>query len=209
MQVVNTLCDLCHTVGKDVTAVTTMVVAINKKATELDVCSDHSDEIHARLEDVFEVGRRPGNLNLVAPTGNGKPAKNKEGDFACDRCTRSFPTLQGLSMHRSRTHKLMSATKEATRKREVKAAEANGHVSELPMETAELPEGMDRAKAEAMIDDGWCIYDETHGPFQGRSNVGTHLRKQHGVSISALGLAQPTGQAARQARAHSKDLAHA
>lgn len=184
MQVVSTLCDLCHAERIDTPAVETVTVTINKRGTELDVCQSHHDEINARLEDLFEVGRRPGNLNLVTSS---KPSKTKEGEFGCDRCTRSFATLQGLSMHRTRTHKLMSDTREAKRKRD-KKADANG--------VAELPEGMDLAKAEAMIDDGWCIYDSSHGPFQGRANVGTHLRKMHGVSITALGLAHPTGSLA-------------
>jgi hypothetical protein len=183
MQIVSTLCDPCHTVGRDTPAVEAVIVSVNKRATELDVCQEHRDEIDARLEDLFEVGRRPGNINLNV--GNGKASKTKEGDFACDRCTRSFPSLQGLSMHRSRTHKVLSTTPEATRKRLVKAALAG-----------ELPNGMSHDEASDMLDRGECIFDETHGPFHGRSNVATHIRKMHGVSITDLGLANPTGMAA-------------
>lgn len=187
MQVVSTLCDLCHAERIDTPAVETVTLTINKRGTELDVCQSHHDEINARLEDLFEVGRRPGNLNLVT---TGKPTKTKEGEFGCDRCTRSFATLQGLSMHRTRTHKLQSATKEATRKREAKAALTlvDGH--------PQLPDGLDPEEATRIIDSGWCIFDSSHGPFHGRSNVATHLRKMHGVSITALGLANPTGSAA-------------
>jgi hypothetical protein len=187
MQIVSTLCDLCHAIGKDVVAVETVVVAINKKATELDVCQDDLDEINGRVEDLFEIGRRPGSLNLSV--GNSSKAKVKEGEFTCDRCTRSFQTLQGLSMHRTRTHGMMSTTKDAERKRALKAA-LDGH----------LPNDMSHEEAEAMMDKGICIFDDSHGPFSSRTNVATHIRKMHGVSITELGLANPTGRAAHHDR---------
>lgn len=187
MQIVSTLCDLCHATGEDEVAIDTVVVAINKKATELDLCQAHIDEINARLEDLFDIGRRPGNLNLTVSGKAGSKTKDKDGEFGCDRCTRSFATIQGLSMHRTRSHKLMSTTNDARRKRALKAA-LDGH----------LPDDMTREEAEALIDQGMCIFEDSHGPFQGRNNVATHMRKMHGVSITELGLANPSGHPAHK-----------
>jgi len=179
MQVVSTLCDICHDEGEETPAVQTVVIAVNKNAIETDLCQPHIEYVESRLEQYFQVGRRPGNVNITTSKGKVAPGG---GEFACDHCTRAFATLQGLRMHQTRSHKILSQTKEAIRKREAKAA------------GGALPPGMTSDEADALLDKGVCIYDpDDHGPFPNRSGAGSHLRGTHGVSLSALGLSRPPG----------------
>jgi len=185
MQIVSTLCDIHHNQGESIPAIDTVVITINRKGTELDLCQECIDDLETDTATYFEIGRRPGNINLVTAKGKVAPGG---GEYACDRCTRAFATLQGLRMHQTRAHKVLSQTKEAIRKREAKAAGGN------------LPPGMTHEQADAMLDAGKCIYNpDEHGPFSDRSGAGSHIRGIHGVSLSSLGLSRPPG--ARRASA--------
>lgn len=179
MQVINTLCDLCmEQQNQKVEADEAVVITVNRNAIEVDLCQHCRSSLDDYLALFYNVGRRPDTLAIRNP----KPKQRRGTEqFDCEvkGCDRSFDSLQGLSMHNTRTHGNAQGDTRRLKGENVIGLKAN---------RAELPEGMTLEDAQRITDGGGCIFDAHHGPFSGRGNVGSHLRQAHGASLTSLGL---------------------
>lgn len=188
-QEITTICDVCSSRGQRTEAEETVVVTVNRRAIEADLCVDCNNDLNNGLTYLFQVGRRPETLQLRIPTTGKRGKPQVGGEFACDvaGCEKSFPTLQGLSMHNTRAH---GNGQGATRRHTVNPSTHNGStpIPQLKANRTDLPDGMTKVEANELIDQGFCPFDIDHGPFKGRMNIGSHLRQAHQASFTSLGL---------------------
>lgn len=110
MQIINNVCDRCFNDDTQVPSDGTTLIEINARGIEVDLCTKHSEELTELLAPYYEVGRRPDRVSVPkAPKSQRvhKATKN-DGHYNCleGDCKRFFTSLQGLAMHRYRTHNL-------------------------------------------------------------------------------------------------------
>lgn len=109
MQKIQTLCDLCHAEhAEEIEASRQGVpIAIGTNVIIVDLCEPHQLMLENTLNPFFLAGRRPD--AIVAPPKLSKSGGKKppaEGDYTCPvtGCIRSFTSMQGLAMHKTRKH---------------------------------------------------------------------------------------------------------
>jgi hypothetical protein len=93
--VIQSWCDVCQSDDIRTPATFSPQLIIGGKPVEIDLCDGHATPVVSVLDDIERFGRRP----------NGAPGRAPVSDsFVCDLCQRDFPTKQGLTMHKTRTH---------------------------------------------------------------------------------------------------------
>lgn len=108
-QLITNVCDLCQVEGKDrVEAVGNEQLQQGRRAIVVDLCEKHREDLLQALEPFFAAGRRPDQPFIPRPTT--PRVARPTGEFPCDQegCNRVFSTLQGVSMHKTRSHSMPS-----------------------------------------------------------------------------------------------------
>src|SRR4051812_40105855 len=118
MQITKTLCDRDYSRGKEVTeGVTTITFALGKRQFEVDLCPACHEALNKAVEPFVNDGRRAGRP-ATAPSSPPRATATDPGPHKCEEkgCSRSFETVQGLSMHRFRSHAIKNGRAKAKEK---------------------------------------------------------------------------------------------
>lgn len=96
------LCDLCALDDKDNDDASTLGVAINGQAFEIDLCGEHASTIIMLQETLAEHGRK---IPKHGGSGNGKKSGSNGGPGGdCPVCGKSYAYRQSLTSHVRRVH---------------------------------------------------------------------------------------------------------
>lgn len=107
MQVISTLCDLCHSEGASTPSETITTITVDTNTIEADLCAKHRGILEDALTPFFQAGRRPTKAAIsgTRPVVKRGPLPKNETPCREESCDRVFTTKQGEGMHHVRVHR--------------------------------------------------------------------------------------------------------